>query len=78
MEIKVEVWHEPKITDHSAIVVYWNFEENVGENKTIKYRDYKQIDREKFKEQIRNGLEVIEGDRVNILANLMVKETIMS
>lgn len=36
------------------------------------------MDREKFKEQIRDGLEVIEGDRVNILANLMVKETIMS
>lgn len=76
--MKIEVRHGPEITDHSAIVVYWNLEENVGENKTIKYRDYKQMNREKFKEQIRDGLEVIEGDRVNILANLMVKETIMS
>lgn len=76
VEMEVEVWHEPKITDHSAIVVYWNLEEQVDENKAITYRDYKRIDREKFKELISIGLDVIEGDNVNILANLMVKEII--
>ncbi|KMR04821.1 hypothetical protein RF55_420 [Lasius niger] len=76
VEMDVEVWHEPKITDHSAIVVYWNLEEQVDENKAITYRDYKRIDREKFKELISIGLDVIEGDNVNILANLMVKEII--
>lgn len=76
VEMEVEVWHEPKITDHSAIVIYWNLEEYVGKNKVITYRDYKRMDREKFKEQISVGLDVIEGDNVNVLANFLVKEII--
>ena len=49
VEMEVEVWHEPKMTDHSAIIVYWNLEEQEVENKTITYRDYKRIDRETCK-----------------------------
>lgn len=69
VEIDVEVWHEPKITDHSAIVICWNVEEYMDENKMIKYRDYKRMDREKFKELISIGLDVIIGEDVNVLAN---------
>lgn len=76
VEMEVDVWHEPKITDHSAIVLYWNLIESVDENKVITYRDYKRMDREKFKEMVRNGLDTIEGDSVNTLANLTVKEII--
>lgn len=69
VEMKVEVWYEPTITDHSAIVVYWNIEECVDENKNkaITYRDYKRMDKEKFKELISVGLNMIEGDNVNTL-----------
>lgn len=76
VEMEVVVWHERKITDHSATVVYWNLKEKVDENIAIIYRDYKRIDREKFKELISIDLDVIEGDSVNALANLMVKEII--
>lgn len=48
----------------------------MGENKVITYRDYKQINREKFKELINVGLDLIKEGSVNMLGNLMVKEII--
>jgi hypothetical protein len=71
-----EVWHEPKITDHSAIVLYWNVKLVAHENKIITYRDYKRMDIDKFKRMISTCLDAIEGDSINILASLAVKEII--
>lgn len=76
VEMEVDVWHEPKITDHSSIVLYWNVIESVDINRVIKYRDYKRMDLEKFKGMIRSELDTIEGDNVNTLGNLMVQEII--
>ncbi|RLU18430.1 hypothetical protein DMN91_008787 [Ooceraea biroi] len=60
------VWHEPKITDHSAIVLYWDRKLVANENKLISYRDYKRMDINKFKGMIRSGLDAIEGDNINM------------
>ena len=76
MEMEVEVWHEPKITDHSAVVLYWNSEKQMNEKKVIKYRNYKRMDREKFKELVKMRMAAIEGENVNMLSNLMVKEIV--
>lgn len=76
VEMEVEVWHEPKITDHSAIVLGWNVKLAVNENKIITYRDYKRMDINEFKRKISYCLNAIEGDNINILANSAVKEII--
>lgn len=79
VKMEIDVWHEPKITDHSAVVLHWNVKEAVEENKVtfrVTFRDYKRMDREKFKEMINVSMDAIEGDSVNTLGNFMVKEII--
>lgn len=48
IEMKVKVYHEPKITDHSTVVLYWNVKGVENRNKTIVCRDYKQMNVDEF------------------------------
>jgi len=39
MDLQIEVSHEPKIADHSMVVLNWNIKEAKGENQRKLYRD---------------------------------------
>lgn len=71
-EIEVTVEHEPRITDHSVIVVYWGVCEKKSESRVIVSRNYKRMDMEKFMRLIDCSVNVIEGNNVNDLANLII------
>lgn len=73
MDLEVKVYHEPKITDHSTVVIYWNIKELEKEqDKIIVRRDYKRMNINKFKEMIDEHLNAIEGDSITILANIAI------
>lgn len=77
MDLEVKVYHEPKITDHSTVVICWNIKELEKEqDKIIVRRDYKRMDVNKFKEMIDKHLNAIEGDSINILANIAISTII--
>jgi len=44
MDLQVEVWHEPKITDHSMIVLNGNINETKRGNQRLLCRDYCRMD----------------------------------
>jgi len=71
-EVDVIMKHEPKIADHSIIVLQWNINVKKRENRTIVCRDYRNMDMEKFIRMIDSNLNGIEGDSVNALANLAI------
>jgi len=71
-ELEVVVRHEPKITDHSIVVLYWNVKVKEAENRTIICRNYKRMNVEKFMEMIDNSVNVIEDNNVDALANSIV------
>jgi len=71
-ELEVVVRHEPKITDHSIVMLYWNVKVKEAENRTIVCRNYKRMNVEKFMEIIDNSVNVIEDNNVDALANLTV------
>lgn len=71
-EVEVAVKHEPKITDHSIVVLQWNVSAKKKENRTIVCRDYRNIDVEKYIKMIDKNLNSIEGGSVSALANLTI------
>lgn len=71
-EVEVAVKHEPKITDHSIVVLQWNVSAKKKENRTIVCRDYRNIDVDKFIKMIDKNLNSIEGGSVSALANLTI------
>lgn len=75
-ELEVTVLHEPKITDHSIIMLYWDVRVKEAENRTIVCRDYKRMNVEKFMEMIDSSVNVIEDNNVDVLANLTVNAII--
>lgn len=77
MDVEVKVYHEPKITDHSTVMIYWNRKELEKEqDKIIIRRDYKRMDIIKFKEMIERHMSAIEGDSINIVANIAISKII--
>lgn len=78
MDMEVEICHEPKIMDHSAIILYWNNNIILAENndKVIVRRNYKRMDEEEFKRLISIHLNAIEGESVNVLATLAINEIV--
>jgi len=71
-ELEIAVCHEPKITDHSIVILYWNVRVKEAENRTIVCRNYKKMNVKKFMEMIDNCVNVIEDNNVDALANLTV------
>lgn len=58
-------------------MIYWNIKELEKEqDKIIVRRDYKRMDINKFKEMIHEHLNAIEGDSINILANIAISKII--
>lgn len=76
IDIKIEVHHEPKITDHSAIILYWDIKEVTRNTKRIVYRDYKNMKVAEFRKLINDHLNTIEGNGVDVLANSVVNRII--
>ncbi|CAL1671998.1 unnamed protein product [Lasius platythorax] len=74
----MEIWHEPKITDHSAIVVHWDVGLEEYKIKTIKKRNYKNMDVEKFQELINIRVNAIKSESSNELADLVINEIIVN
>jgi len=72
MDLQVEVWHEPKITDHSMIVLNRNINEIKGRNQRIVCRDYKRMDIDTFKSLIELNININEEESINEIANRMV------
>lgn len=75
-EVEVIVKHEPKITDHSTIVIDWKIKLTDKEDKFIVCRDYKRMDVDKFMRVIDMGMNVIEYEEVDMLANAIVNTII--
>jgi len=64
MDLHVEIWHEPKIMDHSMVVLNWNIKEAREGNKRILCRDYKRKDVDKFKRLIESNINVNEEEGI--------------
>ena len=71
-EVEVEVNHEPKITDHSNVVMYWDVKAIENGNRTIMYRNYKRLNMDEFRRLVDTNLNAIESNNANDLANLAV------
>lgn len=71
-EVEVIVKHEPKITDHSTIVIDWKIKLTNKEDKIVICRDYKRMDVDKFMRIIDKGMNVIVYEEVDMLANAIV------
>jgi len=52
MDLQVEVWHEPKITDHSMVMLNGNINKVKGGKQRTLCRDYKRMDVDTFKRLI--------------------------
>ncbi|KMQ85478.1 rna-directed dna polymerase from mobile element jockey-like protein, partial [Lasius niger] len=78
LEVDIEVCHEPKITDHSTVVLYWNRNEIEKKSKLIVRRDYKCMDVEEFKRMISAQLNVMDGDSIELVANSAINVIVNS
>ncbi|XP_011859006.1 PREDICTED: uncharacterized protein LOC105556519, partial [Vollenhovia emeryi] len=65
MEMEIKVCHEPRITDHSAIMICWSINVEEHRDGTIIYRDYKRMNVEEFKRLLCMYLNDIEGDNID-------------
>jgi len=72
-KIKTIVQHEPKITDHSVVLLQWNVDIEWRKSRSIISRNYKGMDVETFMTKIDTRLSCIEGNDTNTLANAAVK-----
>jgi len=66
IEAEIEVRHEPRITDHSTIVLYWREEKVNGIDKKIVRRDYKRMNEQEFSRLVKIGLDRVTGDNIDI------------
>jgi len=78
MDLHVKVWNEPKITDHSMVVLNWNIKEARGGNQRILCRNYKRMDVDKFKRLIELNINVNEEESINEIASRMVDTIVES
>ncbi|KMQ86761.1 rna-directed dna polymerase from mobile element jockey-like protein [Lasius niger] len=76
VELEVKVYHEPKITDHSMVVSYWNVSSAVNSNSMYVFRDYKRMDVDEFKRMIDLRLGAIEDGDFNDLANSAINSIV--
>jgi len=76
MDLQVEVWHEPKIMDHSMVLLNGNINEAKGGNQRILYRDYKRMDVDTFKKLIELNININEEKSINEIASRMVDTTV--
>jgi len=68
-DIEVEVRHEPRITDHSMIVINRKGKIDRETDKKIVRRDYKRMDILKFMRLVESDLREVEENGVNVMAN---------
>lgn len=68
MEVETEVRHEPKITDHAAVVLIWRDIKIDERDKKIIRRDYKRMDVQEFSSLVRNNLDRVEGNSIDDIA----------
>ncbi|KMQ95301.1 hypothetical protein RF55_4490 [Lasius niger] len=79
MNVEVNVCHEPKITDHSMVEVYWNVNSVRNEDSKILCRNYKRMDADEFMRLIVSSFDNIDTDEVsnvNTLADLAINEIV--
>jgi hypothetical protein len=76
VEVEVKVNNEPKITDHSILVIYWNICVKEKANRTIVCRDYKRMNVDEFMEMVSIGLDAIEDNTVDVMASSAVNTII--
>lgn len=79
MNVEVNVCHEPKITDHSMVEVYWNVNSVRNEDRKILCRNYKRMDADEFMRLIVSSFDNIdtnEVSNVNTLADLAINEIV--
>ena len=79
LDISVEIKHEPKVTDHSALVLYYNCIEKQDATWIKMYRNYKQMDKEKFARLIKNEFNMVNtmnDSTVSELANLAISKIV--
>jgi len=72
MDLDVEIWHEPKITDHLMVVLFWNIKKAKQRSERSLCRDYKRMDIDKFKRLVELNIDVNEEENINKIANRMV------
>jgi len=72
MDLQVEVWHEPKIADHSIVVLNGNINEVKGGKQKILCRDYKRMDVDTFKRLIELNININEEESINEVADRVV------
>ena len=68
-DVEVEVRHEPKLTDHSMLVINWKVKICNESDKTIVRRDYKRMNILKFMRLVESELAKIEESGINEMAN---------
>lgn len=71
-DVEVEVNHEPKITDYSIVVMYWDVKAIENGNRTIMCRNYKRMNVDEYRRLVDINLNAIESNNANDLANLAV------
>ena len=77
-EVEVDVWHEPKITDHSMLVLYWNIKMVDKTDRIIFRRNYKKMNISKFISAIENYMNIGEEDSINEMAGCIVGSIVKS
>ena len=79
LEVDVEIKHEPKITDHSTIMVYYNCTRKQEATRLLTYRNYKQMDKKEFARLINNEFKLLnnsDNSSVDELANLAISKIV--
>lgn len=64
-DVEVKVKHEPKITDHSIVAVYWSINSPENVNRNIVSRNYKHMNVEEFMRLVDISLNAIESSDIN-------------
>jgi len=76
MDLHVEVWHGPKITDHSMVVLNWNIKEAREGRQRILCPVNKRMDVDKFKRLVELNINVNEEESINKIASRMVESIV--
>jgi len=78
VEAEIVVLHEPKITDHSTIVIYWRERKVNGMDKKVIRRDYKRMNEQEFSRLVKIRLDRVTGDNMDNIANNAIYAIIKS
>lgn len=76
--VKVEVSHVHRISDHSVVVINWDSVVAVPEERRIVYRDYERLNVDRFKRLVVSSINGIIENNVHTMADKIVGEIVYS